>query len=105
MEHPSPDPLAAVVEAAAATHRQRDEYLYSLGQRLRAYDGVTAEMRDDRLEVAELATGRRLRVACVPRESDGGRLWLSSGRIPIAPAGSPDAPLLVVRRLREGNGA
>ena len=104
MEHPSPDPLAAVVEAAAATHRQRDECLYSLGQRLRAYDGVTAEMRDDRLEVAELPTGRRLRVACVPRESDGGRLWLSSDRTPIAPAGSPDAPLLVVRRLREGNG-
>ena len=103
MEHPSPEPIAAVVEAAATTHRQRDEYLYALGQRLRAYDGVTAEMRDDRLEMAELATGRRLRVACVPRESDGGRLWLwDSARRPIAPAGSPDAALLVVRRLREG---
>lgn len=102
-QDPAPDPIVALVEARQTlTPTQVDQYLYALAQRLRAYDGVAADLKDTVLHVAPLGGGRTEQVRCVARTDDGGRLWLwDSARRPIAPASSPDAPLLVVRRLRE----
>lgn len=102
-QDPAPDPIVALVEARQTlTPTQVDQYLYVLAQRLRAYDGVTADLKDNVLHIAPLGGGRTLQVTCARRADDGGRLWLwDSERRPVAPASSPDAPLLVVRRLRE----
>lgn len=100
MDHPAaPEPFAAVPEAA--THMQADQYLYALAQTLRSYDGVTTTLQGNVLHIAEIGGGRTEQIKCVPRRDDGGRLWLwNSARQPVAPAGHPDAPLVVVRWLR-----
>lgn len=102
-QDPAPDPIVALVEARQTlTPTHVGELMYSLAQRVRAYDGVTVHLRDSVLHVAPLGGGRTLQVTCARRADDGGRLWLwDSERRPVAPASSPDAPLLVVRRLRE----
>jgi hypothetical protein len=77
------------------------EHLYALGQQVGAYDALTTDLRDNVLHVAYLGGGRVEQVTCVPRGDDGGRLWFwDAQRRPIAPAGSPDAPLEIARRLR-----
>ncbi|GGP98290.1 hypothetical protein BKA00_005828 [Actinomadura coerulea] len=85
----------------ATHHQQAHQHLYVLGQQVRAYDSVAADLRDGVLHVALLTGGRVEQVRCAPRPDDGGRLWLwDSHRRPLAEAGHPDAALAVVRRLR-----
>lgn len=83
-------------------HMRVDQHLFALAQRVRAYDGVTTNLQDNVLNIAELGGGRVERISCAPYGRDGGRLWLfASDRTAIAPVESPDAPLMIVRRLRE----
>lgn len=85
-----------------APHMQIHEHLYALGQTVGAYEGVTTSLKDSTLYVALITGGRAERVTCAPRPDDGNRLYFwDSLREPVAPVGSPDAPLEVVRRLRE----
>lgn len=89
---------------SATHHMQAHEHLYSLRQTIAAYDALTADLRDDVLHVARLGGGRVEQVTCRPRPDDGGTLWLFDSRqAAIAPAGHPDAPLEIARRLREGS--
>lgn len=89
---------------SATRHMRAHEHLYALAQSISAYDGVAANLRDDHIEVLQLPPRRRRETfTCTPRTDDGGALWFfDSHHRPVAPAGHPDAPLTVVRRLEDG---
>lgn len=90
--------------ATPTPYLQVHEHLFALSQTLSSYDALTCDLRDNVLHVAHLGGGRTEQVTCAPRPDAGGELWLwDSRRQPIAPAGSPDAPLEVVRRLRDAS--
>lgn len=61
--------------------------LGALASRLAACGDVTAEIRDGRIEVKGVGTGRQDAVTCAPREKDEGALWFFDGRgVPIIEA-------------------
>ena len=81
-----------------------DAQLFSLAQALRGWDGVTTELRDNRLEVNR-QQGDRLRsdtITCSPRPSDGDHLWFwNSNRDPISEADKiPDAAMHIAKSLK-----
>lgn len=87
----------------ATYHMRAYEHLYALTQILDTYDGVVATLRDTEVEALNLSTRRRETFTCTPRTDDGGALWFfDSHHRPVAPAGHPDTPLTVVRRLEDG---
>lgn len=87
----------------ATYHMRAYEHLYALTQILDAYDGVVATLRDTEVEVLNLSTRRRETFTCAPRKDADGDLWIfGHDRLAVAPAGHPDTPLTVARRLEDG---
>jgi hypothetical protein len=88
----------------ATHHMTADAQLYCLAQTLRSYDGITTEMRDNKLHVA-WQQGDRSRsdtITCSPRPSDFDHLWFwDSQRRPIREADMvPDAAMHIAGTLR-----
>lgn len=85
-------------------HMKAHEQLFSLGQAFRMYDGITAELCDNRLEVTRKQPEgfRRDTITCSPRPSDFDKLWFwDSKRQPISEADKiPDAAMHIAKSLK-----
>lgn len=84
-------------------HMRAHEALRALGQALRRYDGLAAEIHDNELRVTRWQPGgeQRETITCSPRPSDQDRLWFwSSDRAPLGEAEHfTDVALTVASRM------